>query len=350
MASRFRQAFTVERTINWFPGHMARGIREIRETMSKVDLVVEARDARIPLSSINPKLEEITQGKERLVVYNKADLALSATAPTMVEALKRYRNQSCLFTCADTANNVRRIINFAADTARRDPWRYPSITVMVIGMPNVGKSSLINCMRRLGLRKGKAAQTGARAGITRRVGQIVKVLDEPTVYLTDTPGVMVPYIADPIQALKVALTGGINEDILDVEILADFLLFTLNQVHNTEYQTMFKLDQPTDSLPELLTMVARRIGALRKGGEYNLDTAARFFIRQFQLGKLGRFTLDGIEAEDLETFFTVHEPDARSRSQQKKEMRQQRAQQRIERQTLKRERKAKAPTSTVRAR
>jgi len=100
---------------------------------------------------------------------------------------------------------------------------------MVVGMPNVGKSSLINSLRRIGVKKGKAAPTGAIPGITRTVAGTIKVLESPKVYLIDTPGVMIPHIADPVSAIKVALTGAISDHLSDEEVIADYLLFQLNQ-------------------------------------------------------------------------------------------------------------------------
>ncbi|RKP36547.1 P-loop containing nucleoside triphosphate hydrolase protein, partial [Dimargaris cristalligena] len=283
------------RTISWFPGHMARAMREIAERLQKIDLIIETRDARIPLSSINPHLEQLVQSKDRLIVYNKVDLAAPQTPAETLAALRRMPGQNVEFTSLLTNSDPKRILKHIVEKARQRPAHSPPITAMVIGMPNVGKSYLINALRRVGLRGGrgtKAASTGARAGVTRRVSNIITVHRDPVVYLSDTPGVMMPYIADPLHALRVALTGGINEDVVDPEIMADYLLFILNRTNNTSYKDEYRLDQCTDDITELLPQVAQTIGAIGRGGEPRFNEAARNFIKRYQKGKFGRITLD----------------------------------------------------------
>ncbi|KAJ1955221.1 Mitochondrial GTPase 1 [Dispira parvispora] len=332
----FRSAFHLDRAFNWFPGHMARGLREIQTQLQKTDVVVEVRDARIPLSSINPQLEQLANHKDHVVVYNKADLADPASRPSIIQNIRRFTGQQqVLFTSTHIDRDVRRIIEYAAARARTDPLRYPSVTVTVIGMPNVGKSSLINAMRRIGVGKGKAAPTGANPGVTRRVAGVIRVLEDPPVYLVDSPGVMVPYIADPIRSFKVALTGGMKEDVTDVEVLADYLLYQLNQKRNRTYCDMFHLTEPSDDIAQVLPAIARRIGALKKGGGHHLDWAARHFIKQFQLGKFGRYTLDDMTQDNVEMFFRTYQRPVRSRTRQRKEERAERIQARRAKQLAK---------------
>ncbi|KAL1914523.1 uncharacterized protein VTP21DRAFT_8237 [Calcarisporiella thermophila] len=290
-----RTHFHYDRTINWFPGHMARGLRQIGEQLHSVDLLVEARDARIPLSSVNHNFEKLVQGKDRLIVYNKADLADPTYEPIVKQAFAKYLGQKVLFTNADASVNVRKIIEHAANKARNDPLRFPYVTVMVVGLPNVGKSSLINAMRRLGVGRGKAAPTSPLPGYTRSVTGRVKVFEDPRVYLVDTPGVMMPYVEDPMVGLKMAVTGGIGERATDESLLADYLLWRLNQFENYSYIDKLNLPiDPTDNLEEFLPALAKRIGAIRRGGELDLSAAARFFLQQYRAGKLGRHTLDDI--------------------------------------------------------
>ncbi|KAJ2588041.1 Mitochondrial GTPase 1 [Coemansia sp. RSA 1722] len=201
-----RTHFSYEKTINWFPGHMAKGIKQMQDQLRAVDLIVETRDARIPLSSINPQFERIIGGKTRLVVYNKADLAPSEIQHTVREEMAK-RNQNVVFTDTLSSGSVKQVLNYAVNIAKGDYVRYPQFSVMVVGMPNVGKSSLINALRRIGIRRGKAASTGAKPGVTRAMSSKIKVLESPPVYLLDTPGVMMPHIPDPVTAIKVALTG-----------------------------------------------------------------------------------------------------------------------------------------------
>ncbi|KAI9263474.1 P-loop containing nucleoside triphosphate hydrolase protein [Helicostylum pulchrum] len=304
MATRFipRTHFPYDRVINWFPGHMAKGLRLISERLNSVDLVVEVRDARIPLSSVNPSFEKVVGRRPRLIVYNKFDLADQSTRKPITEAFAKHAPTTpVVFTSCQTDDNIKAILDHASKLA--DP--IPQVTLMVVGMPNVGKSSLINSLRRVGVGKGKAAATGAQPGITRTVIGTVKVLEDPTVYLVDTPGVMVPHIADPVRSLKVALTGGIRDHLSDEQVMVDYLLYRLNGFNDYEYAKWFKLpnNEPTNNVDELLQGVARRIGAIVKGGELDLNMASKFFLKHYRTGKLGRHTLDDVSPEALESFF-----------------------------------------------
>ncbi|KAI8967995.1 P-loop containing nucleoside triphosphate hydrolase protein [Mycotypha africana] len=282
---------------------MAKGLRQISESLNSVDLVVEVRDARIPLSSINPNFEKVVGKKQRLIVYNKFDLCDPSTKSPILNAFKKHAPATpVVFTSCLTDNNMKSILKHAAHMA--DP--IPQVTLMVVGMPNVGKSSLINALRRVGVGKGKAAATGAQPGITRKVANTaIKVLENPTVYLMDTPGVMVPHIADPVRSLKVAVTGGIRDHLSDEQIMADYLLYRLNLFGAYDYATWFRLpqEQPTNDVHELLEGVAKRVGAISKGGVLDHTLAAKFFLKHYRTGKLGRFTLDDVSPQALDQFF-----------------------------------------------
>ncbi|KAG0216500.1 Mitochondrial GTPase [Mortierella sp. GBA30] len=318
-----RRVFVYDKIINWFPGHMAKGLRLITEKLNSVQVVIE--------------FEPIAQKKDRLIVYNKSDLAHPDTEAAVTKAFKEYKGQDVVFTNANEDENVKGIIKYLAKKAKASGTaseKELTTTVMVVGMPNVGKSSLINSLRRIGVKKGKAAPTGAIPGITRTVAGTIKVLDSPKVYLIDTPGVMIPHIPDPISAIKVALTGAISDHLSDEEVIADYLLFQLNKAQDysagrltstffsfyliISYVNLYNVKEPTDDIKVFLPQVAKYIGALKKGGEYNLATAAQFLIKQYRLGKLGRFTLDDIQPEALEEFLTKETEDSISRRQQKK--------------------------------
>ncbi|RKP25239.1 P-loop containing nucleoside triphosphate hydrolase protein [Syncephalis pseudoplumigaleata] len=189
------------------------------------------------------------------------------------------------------------------EVARSGRGRLSRTTVLVVGMPNVGKSSIINALRRVGVGRGKAAATGAQPGVTRTVAGTIKVFEDPDVYLIDSPGVMVPRIDDPVTSLKVAVTGGIRDHLADEEIMVDYLLFRLNQLNNTRYVNLFGLECPTDDVHTLLARTAARIGAVRRGGETDTSAAAMYILRKYREGRLGRFTLDSFDEATLGSYF-----------------------------------------------
>ncbi|KAJ1951115.1 Mitochondrial GTPase 1 [Linderina macrospora] len=314
-----RDTFSHETTINWFPGHMAKGVKQIRDELRAVDLVVETRDARIPLSSINPQFEKLIGGKARLIVYNKADLSPQSIQETVRLELQKRNSQRVIFTDTNVNKSVRRVLDTAVKMARDDPVKYPQFAIMVVGMPNVGKSSLINALRRIGVNRGKAVNTGAKPGVTRAMSSKVKVFESPPVYLVDTPGVMMPFIADPITAIKVALTGGIKDNIADELVLADYLLYRLNRFDQVDYCKTLGIDRATDDINEFVGILGRKIGALRQGGELDVDKTVQFFLRTYRQGQFGRLCLDDLESKDVEEFFQRNLQDAPlSKNQNKK--------------------------------
>ncbi|KAI9294985.1 hypothetical protein K502DRAFT_291582, partial [Neoconidiobolus thromboides FSU 785] len=192
----------------------------------------------------------------------------------------------------------------------------PFLNVMVVGMPNVGKSSIINSLRRVGVNKGKALTTGGQPGITRNISSSIKVADNPAIYLYDTPGVMIPHIPDPLISLKVALSGGIHDHLADEIILSDYLLWELNQRSERNYHQLYlKNDNNNienvdnnninniDDINELLTKIANKAGILNKGGIVNLNEAAKYFLKRYRLGKLGKFVLDDITELGFQHYF-----------------------------------------------
>lgn len=175
---------------------------------------------------------------------------------------------------------------------------------MVVGMPNVGKSTLLNTLRHTGVRKGKAAHTGAQPGVTRKIGTGVKIVDgsvngQSDVYLLDTPGVFIPYVPDAEAMLKLALCGSVKDTVIPSFTLADYLLFHINY-NNPGLYTDYTA--PTNDIMQLLGAMAQKIGRLQKGGEPDWEGTAMWMIQRWRNGHLGRFLLDDVSEEGLQKY------------------------------------------------
>ena len=296
-----RRAFDFGPTVHWFPGHMAKALKGMRERLAEVQLVAEVRDARIPLSSVNQQFERLIGARDRLIVYNKADLANSNMQSRVIDALRsRGVYDRILFANMQSAAGARGVLRACADMARgagggRNQYGFEAdLNLMVIGMPNVGKSSLINALRHLGTGRGAAARVGKLPGVTRSVANKIKVLEQPRLYLIDTPGVLLPNISDPAIGMRLALTGAVKDSQVGEERLADFLLFYLNQRNIFSYVAHYRLPDPSDNIDTVLEGIAGYIGAKLSEGEPHKLVAARHFLRAFRDGSLGRFTLDDL--------------------------------------------------------
>jgi mitochondrial GTPase 1 len=179
----------------------------------------------------------------------------------------------------------------------RGPKKLVGCRVLVVGMPNVGKSTLINALRSAGVKKAKAAMTGDQPGITRKIGTPIKIIEEgkgPDVYVLDTPGVFVPYVPDADRMLKLSLCGCVKDSIIPSPTVAEFLLFHINLHDPQLYQ---QWHEPTNDIIALLDSYARQAGYLGPGGVPNFNLAALNFIQRWRAGKLGKFVLDDIPAE-----------------------------------------------------
>ncbi|MCL2434131.1 MAG: ribosome biogenesis GTPase YlqF [Clostridia bacterium] len=257
-------------TYNWFPGHMARAKRMLAEQMSLVDVVAEVADARLPLSSRNPDLIQLCGNKPRILVLNKADLADPAVTAKWLERFKNSGEIALALTAtrrAEAQKAAKLMETAAAEAVARAAARGMRKTVrgMVVGVPNCGKSSLINS-----LRGNAVAATADKPGVTRGK-QWVKIT--PYFELLDTPGLLWPRIDDHEAALRLALTGAMRDDAFDVEELARTLLKTIGNENSLED-------------------ICKQKGWLQKGGVSDTLRGARTLLDQFRGGKWGRITLE----------------------------------------------------------
>ncbi|KAL8852687.1 MAG: hypothetical protein Q9221_002447 [Calogaya cf. arnoldii] len=311
---------------SYFLGHHKAGLDKMKTMLSHIDLVIECRDYRIPLTSCNPLFEENLAGRERLIVYTKKDLGSGHQRDRNRERLIQdfQRPSAVLFSDYKDKTSIRKILDFA----RAHATAANSLTgsrMMIVGMPNVGKSSLLNALRGVGVHKGKAAHTGAQPGVTRKIGTTVKIIEGEEsgegVYLMDTPGVFIPYVPNAEAMLKLALCGSVKDTIIAPSTLADYLLFHLNANDPSLYSDYVP---PTNDVMVLLDAMARKTGRLLKGGEPDIEASALWLIQRWRNGQLGRFLLDEITHETLEAEQRAHESAGISLSQGRKMMKEMR--------------------------
>ena len=280
--------------LSWFPGHMAKTRRMITAEIKNMDAVCEILDARIPLSSRNPDVDELTAGKPRLVVLNRVDQADPGETRRWA-AYFREKGYAVLEAnakggagTAQFAAAVRELLrDKLAAWAQRGQAGRP-VRVMVLGIPNVGKSPVINKVARR-----KTARAEDRPGVTRSK-QWVPV--DSTLELLDTPGILWPRFDDPEVGKRLAFTGAIKDDVVDMEELACYLMDYLGRRYAPVLEERYKIDvQPEDSGYDLLEKAGRKRGFLMRGAQVDTQRMARVLLDEFRGGKLGRFTLEPVE-------------------------------------------------------
>ena len=278
--------------IQWFPGHMAKTRRMIASNLSLVDAVVEIVDARAPLSSRNPEMDNMTKNKPRLVLLNKSDLADDRTTQLWINYFRRYGSEALAVDCKSGKGlkSVLPVLKGSVlkelmDKREKNGMKGAAVRLMIVGIPNVGKSSLINK-----LAGSKRAKVEDRPGVT-RTKQWVK-LDNNT-ELLDMPGVLWPKFEDQNVAVRLAFTGAISDDILDIETLAMKLLSYLAENYPNSLTERYKIEFTEGCTGlELLEMVGKKRGMMISGGEINTERAAITVLDEFRSGKLGRITLE----------------------------------------------------------
>lgn len=285
-----------QRNIQWFPGHMAKTRRMIGENLKNVDAVIEILDARIPYSSRNPEIQKLCQGKPTLILLNKASLA----DPTVTKQFAaKYTDEytQCLETDCLTGQGISQILPALRTLCREKLQRYEdkgmtgrSLKAMVLGIPNVGKSSLIN--RLCGNKKAKVEN---RPGVTLDKQWVTTDIG---LLLMDMPGVLWPKFEDARVGENLAITGAIKDDILDIESIACILCGRLRRLYPKLLCERYKLsalpnEEEADDY-DLLCMIGRKRGFLISGGEVNLTRTANMLLDEFRAAKIGRISLDSL--------------------------------------------------------
>lgn len=292
--------------IHWYPGHMTKTRRMIQADLKLVDLVAEVIDARIPISSRNPDIDELVGDKPRLIILNRADQA----DPEQTRAWTRWfkaRGCAVLETDSKTGGGVNQFSAVIKDALKEQiaRWREKGqvgrpVRVMVVGVPNVGKSTFINKVARR-----KSAKAGDRPGVTRGK-QWVAV--DAGLDLLDTPGILWPKFEDQTVGRNLAFTGAIKDEVMDAETLACYLMETLAERYPQALLERYKLELPPRAQDEetgglsygydLLERAARKRGFLVSGGEPDTERMAKVLLDEFRAGRLGRFTLETPEGAE----------------------------------------------------
>lgn len=358
-----RLSFPLSESIprSYYLGHHHAGLREISQRLSNIGLVLECRDYRVPLTSWNHHLDRAIAGRHRIVVYTHSDLGTDS--PTAYHALRRLHasraassspsitghRHPAVFWRKDKPETTRTLLSEIRSVARASD-SLTGLRTLVVGMPNVGKSTLLNRLRAHGMQNLRSkttpvARVGAQPGVTRKLSSPVRILsgrdpnnpdhgngnasDTPGegVFVLDTPGVFMPYVERAEDMVKLALVGSVKDEHIPMHILADYLLYRMNLVDPALYA---RFCEPTNDVADFLAAVARRTGKLKAGGVVDEDAAATWVVQQWRLGNFGRFILDNVSDEAFhereaawESGGTVSLSQARKRE---KELRKQRAQ------------------------
>ncbi|MDT2045775.1 ribosome biogenesis GTPase YlqF [Priestia aryabhattai] len=278
-------------TIQWFPGHMAKARRQVTEKLKLIDIVYELVDARIPQSSRNPMIDEIIVNKPRIVLLNKTDKA----DPRMTEEwLRYYREQGvqALAIDAQAGKGMKQIVSLSKEILHEKFERMKAkgikkpraIRAMIVGIPNVGKSTLINR-----LASKKIAKTGDRPGVT-QAQQWIKVGSE--LELLDTPGILWPKFEDQTVGYKLATTGAIKDTIVNMQDICVYALRFLSRYYPVNLKERYGLEEIPEDIVELFDAIASKRGCIMSGGMVDYDKTAELVLREIRTDKLGMLTFD----------------------------------------------------------
>ena len=335
MNAAFLARFGGAATLSWFPGHMASASDRLVDAVRRADVVVEVRDARVPFSSANGLLDGIQHAlgvrRPRVVVFNKCDLANPQMQPRLLRAAEAAGHVGLCLSAGrqssggNNGGHVGRLLPLvdAAMKGRTSPFKSIGAIMLVAGIPNVGKSTLINGVR-LATQFGdsKGAKTGAAPGVTRQISGAMLVRKVPPLYMLDSPGLLPPRIPDPEAGLRLLLTTALPETFVSWTVQAEYLHFVLSgllaasstgiggssaaqggaigsltprrqrYVEALGFPVGTRFDGDAEGAAALLLGVAGLLGARLQGGEPDIEVAARHVVRSFQAGALGRYTLD----------------------------------------------------------
>ena len=277
--------------INWYPGHMKKTRELIQENLKMVDLVIEVIDARIPVSSRNPIIDDLVKSKQRIIVLNKSDLSDEAANREWADEFRKDGSIVIQMNCmsGQGVNQLFKTLSRLQDEKNKDQIRKKPLRMMIVGVPNVGKSSLINRMT-----GKKSAKTGDRPGVTK--GKQWLALGNG-MQLLDTPGILWPKFEDPEVGLNLAFCGSIKDEILDMATLALELIKVLAADYPKLLMERYKLDGISEDGLENMEAIALKRGFILPGKRIDYERCAKTVLDEFRGGKIGRITLEKVQPE-----------------------------------------------------
>ena len=285
--------------IQWFPGHMAKTRRMMADCLGQVDIVLELLDARIPYSSKNPEIEKLTAGKPKLTVLTKASIADPETSRKWMEYFEKRGENAVLIDSSDSlgikslSDAVKKTLKDKIDRYNAKGMEGRRLKAMVVGIPNVGKSSLINR-----LSGAKRAKVEDRPGVTVNKQWVTTKLG---IDLLDMPGVLWPKFEDVLVGENLALTGAIKDDILDIERIGLILIHRLRGMYPSELAARYKLtDTDWQSMTDLqlMELIGKKRGCLIPGGIVDTERVSNLLVDEFRAGRIGRMTIDPLPSND----------------------------------------------------
>lgn len=277
--------------INWFPGHMHKARKEIAEVMGEIDLVIEVLDARLPRSSENPLVNQLRKGKAVLKILNKQDLADPAVTQVWLDHFNQQEGMQAIALDQSQQKLIKRLPEICKQMVPGRAQAGRPVRAMIMGIPNVGKSTLLNAI--LGR---KLAKVGNEPAVTR---QQKKYTVQKGLALSDTPGILWPKIEDPDSGYRLAVSGAIKDTAIEHELVAGYAARFMLQRYGGRLQERYRLESLPELGDELLDAIGRKRGCLRPGGVVDRHKASEILINEMRSGKLGRISFETLEEWQL---------------------------------------------------
>lgn len=280
-------------TIQWFPGHMAKARRQVEEKLKLVDFVMELVDARAPLSSQNPMLQQVLQSKPKMIILMKKDLSDQRETEKWISYFQQ-KNITAIAINVNDKGDVQKVIHQAKalgqekmEKLKKKGIKPRAMRAMIVGIPNVGKSTLINR-----LANKKAAKTGDRPGVTK---QQLWIKVKKDFELLDTPGILWPKFEDEMVGLKLAALGTIKDQLLSLQDITAFVIKYFQEHYPASLEDRYNIDRDHTDIVEVFETIGKKRGCLESGGNVNFDKVSDVVMQDLRSGRLGQFTLETVE-------------------------------------------------------